>query len=153
MASTYPAELTARVRDEVVEVHDVIEAWIRGALDDTDPIWEDRFAWRFTADFRLVSPGGSCSPPGTAVDGVRAMHGTNPDFRITTSDWEVVRAGGGLVVARYIEWQRHARHAVTEENGRWSTVVFEDDGTALRWAWLHETWLDQATLGRLADHV
>jgi hypothetical protein len=55
---------------------------------------------------------------------------------------------GGLTVATYEAWQRHADGTVT---GRLSTVVFRDQaGTpnGLVWAHVHETWLPEAVQQR-----
>jgi hypothetical protein len=51
---------------------------------------------------------------------------------------------GGLTVATYEEWQRHADETVT---GRLSTVIFRDQlstSNGLAWVHVHETWLPEA---------
>ncbi len=133
-------ELIARVAAEVAVVHDFIAAWIRGELPDDDQAWQ-AFRKRFAPDFALLTPGGAQMTPERSLGFVREMHGSNDEFRIEARDANILRARAGLVVATYTEWQRNARHAPLRENGRLSTVVFDDDGDTLRWAWLHETWL------------
>ena len=127
-------------------VHRFIQGWIRGELGSDDDVWNDGFARRFTGDFTLVSPSGDKLGPGRALPMVRGMQGTNPRFRIIVRDVHVIRSAGGLVVARYTEWQRFARHTDEPENGRACTVVFEDTGEHLQWAWLQETWLPEEVI-------
>ena len=123
--------LIERVRKEVCEVHAFIQAWIRGELDNDDDVWNDGFARRFAAGFAMVTPQGEEVGPGRALPGVRAMHGTNPRFRIVTRHAQVVAESGDLVVATYHELQRFARHQDEPENGRVATVAFENRGDQL----------------------
>jgi hypothetical protein len=119
---------------EVVELHDFFQGWLGGTLPATDAVYA-RLVDTQALEFTIVTPGGEC---------LRAAHGSRPGWQMWIENAELRYAQGGLTVATYEEWQRHADGTVT---GRLSTVVFRDQpGTpnGLAWVHVHETWLPEA---------
>jgi hypothetical protein len=95
-------------------------------------------------EFAIVTPGGELVPRERLLAQLRAAHGSRPGWRMWIENAELRFTQGGLTVATYEEWQRHADGKVT---GRLSTVIFRDQlGTpnGLVWAHVHETWLPEA---------
>jgi hypothetical protein len=132
---------------EIVELHDFFEGWLGGALPDSDAAFA-RLPATMAAEFALVSPGGERAEREQLLAQLRAAHGSRPGWRIWIANAALRVAEGGLLLATYEEWQRHADGAVT---GRLSTVLFRERAGAphgLDWLHVHETWLPAAVQQR-----
>lgn len=125
---------------EIVELHDFFQAWLGGALPNTDTAFA-RLIDTMAPEFAIVGPDGRLLPRAQVLTWIRAAHGSRPGWRIWIEGAAPRFAEGGLVCAIYEEWQRHADGTVT---ARLSTVLLrEQPGTpnGLAWLHVHETWL------------
>jgi hypothetical protein len=125
---------------EIVELHDFFQEWLGGTLPATDETYA-RLTGTQAPEFVIVTPGGELVPRERLLAQLRAAHGSRPGWRMWIENAELRFTQGGLTVATYEEWQRHADGKVT---GRLSTVIFrEQPGTpnGLVWVHVHETWL------------
>jgi hypothetical protein len=132
---------------EIVELHDFFQGWLGGTLPATDEVYT-RLADTQAPEFAIVTPGGELIPGERLLAQLRAAHGSRPGWRMWIENAELRFTQGGLTVATYEEWQRHADGTVT---GRLSTVIFRDQpGTpnGLAWVHVHETWLPEAVQAR-----
>jgi hypothetical protein len=132
---------------EIVELHDFFQEWLGGALPATDAAYA-RLVDTQAPEFMIVTPGGERILREPLLAQLRAAHGSRPGWRMWIENAELRCAQGGLTVATYEEWQRHADGTVT---ARLSTVVFrERPGTpnGLAWLHVHETWLPEAAQRR-----
>jgi hypothetical protein len=128
---------------EIVALHDFFVGWLSGTLPATDATYA-RLVDTMAPEFAMVTPGGASIPRERLLAQLRAAHGSRPGWTIWIERAELRAAQGGLTVATYEEWQRHADGMVT---GRLSSVVFrEQPGTpnGLVWLHVHETWLPEA---------
>ncbi len=75
--------------------------------------------------------------------GLRAGHGSNPEFRIAIRNVTVRHVTDDHILATYEEWQRNALASEPPDNGRISTVLF-DRSEPLQWLHVHETWLPES---------
>lgn len=128
---------------EIVELHDFFQAWLGGTLPATDAAYA-RLVDTQAPEFALITPGGELVPGERLLAQLRAAHGTRPGWRMWIERVELRLQQGGLTVATYEEWQRHADGTVT---GRLSTVLFRaqpDTPNGLVWLHVHETWLPDA---------
>jgi hypothetical protein len=108
--------LLDEVRDEVVRLHDFFTGWFSGVL-----------------------------PEDALLNGLRAAHGSNPDFRIEIRDTRLLGdwPDCGLVLAGYVEAQFGARNTTPPDNLRRATVLFERGAKGLIWRHVHETAMPQ----------
>ncbi|HMQ32087.1 MAG TPA: hypothetical protein PKD53_15265 [Chloroflexaceae bacterium] len=132
---------------EIVELHNFFQGWLGGTLPATDEVYA-RLSDTQTPEFVIVTPGGEFIPSEQLLAQLRAAHGSRFGWRMWIENAELRFMQGGLTVATYEEWQRHADGTVT---GRLSTVIFRDQtGTpnGLVWVQVHETWLPEAVQQR-----
>lgn len=129
------------MREEIEALHDFFVAWFRGKLPDDDTVFADQFRGRFDSSFVLIPPAGKLLTLDAVARDIRAGHGKNPAFEIEIHHVTVRWQAAGHVLATYEEWQRNARASTPPDNGRIATVLLADDGAALRWLHVHETWL------------
>lgn len=124
--------------EEVVRLHEVIEAWIRGTCNEG--AYRAGFADRLAPDMRIVEPSGGTVSAQTILPAIQKLGGSNSAFRIQIEAPHVVWQGEGLAVVTYIERQEGAIRAPKAENARRSTALIEP-GPPPIWRHLHETWL------------
>lgn len=132
---------------EIVELHDFFQGWLGGTLPPADEIYA-RLVDTQAPEFAIVTPGGELIKGPRLLARLRAAYGSRPGWRIWIESAELRLTQGGLTVATYEEWQRHADGTVT---GRLSTVIFrQQSGTpnGLAWLHVHETWLPEAVQRR-----
>ena len=135
------SKLESEVRDEIVALHEFFVGWFSGTLPTS--AFETQFLPRFSPDFLLIPPAGILLTLEDFQAGLRASHGTNPDFRIAIRN---VRLRGVLdshLLATYEEWQRNALASKPPDNARIASVVF-NRAPSLQWLHVHETWLPEA---------
>ena len=131
--------LLNEVRNEIVRLHDFFTGWFTGALPED--AFEEGVAARLHPDFENVQPAGKALSREVLLNGLRAAHGSNPEFRIeirdtrTLGDWPDC----GLILASYVEVQFGALNSTPADNLRRSTVFFERGANRLIWRHVHET--------------
>lgn len=125
--------------DEVVRLHDAIEAWftVGEALAP--------FADALAPEFRIVSPDGTERDREAVVASMReaagAHAGTDPPFVVEIRNVEHRESVAGRHLVTYEEHQRVGG----DWEARTSSVWLRDDAEApagLSWVHLHETWLE-----------
>lgn len=132
---------------EIAELHDFFQEWLGGTLPATDEVYT-RLTDTQAPEFVIITPGGELIQRERLLTQLRVAHGSRPGWRMWIENAELRFAQGGLIIASYEEWQRHAEGTVT---GRLSSVVFrEQPGTpnGLVWLHVHETWLPDAVQRR-----
>lgn len=127
------------VRTEIVRLHDFFTNWFRGMVPED--AFENGIAARLHPGFENVQPAGKVLSLDDLLGGLRACHGTNPDFRIEIRDTRILASWPdcGLILAEYVEAQFGARNTSPPDNLRRSTVLFERTSENLIWRHVHET--------------
>ncbi|HWQ13936.1 MAG TPA: hypothetical protein VNL77_14145 [Roseiflexaceae bacterium] len=134
---------------EIVELHDFFQGWLGGALPATEAAYA-RLVDALAPEFALITPGGELLAREPLLAQLRTAHGSRPGWRMWIERPQLRFAQGGLTIATYEEWQRHADGAIS---GRLSTVVFRaqpDAPGGLAWLHVHETWLPHEVQARKA---
>lgn len=124
---------------EVIDLHTFFEAWLGGALPESDAEFA-RFTRATDPDFTLITPDGEVMECAAVTAWIRQSHGARPGFRLWTTDHRIVYAGNRCALVTYLEWQE--RDGVT--TCRISSALFtadEDAPNGYRWRHVHETWL------------
>jgi hypothetical protein len=133
-----PNALETEVRDEIVALHEFFVGWFSGRLSESS--FEVEFTRRFDPEFVLIPPAGVLLNLRDLQQGLRARHGSNPNFGITIRNIRVLWVRDDLVLATYEEWQRNALASTPPDNARIATVLFQRGGH-LTWLHVHETWM------------
>ena len=132
--------LESDVRDEIVALHEFFVGWFSGTLPKS--AFETQFLSRFSPDFLLIPPAGTLLTLEDFQTGLRAAHGTNPDFRIAIRNVKLRRVLDSHILATYEEWQRNALASKPPDNARIASVLFNRN-QSLEWLHVHETWLPE----------
>jgi hypothetical protein len=135
--------IESAIRQEIESLHEFFMGWFSGRL--SMDVFDAQFTQHMDPEFVLIPPSGELLTLANLSAGLRAAHGSNPDFRIAIREVHVRRATGHHVLVTYQEWPRHALASVPEDNGRVSTALFDAAGE-LRWLHVHETWLPAAQM-------
>ena len=138
------SELAARVRAEIVALHEFFVGWFGGTLPNDDETFSVGFVRRFDPACLLIPPGGTLVPLAKLTKAIHGGYGKNPEFRIAIRNVVLRREHGKLVLATYEEWQRNAVNSTPPDNGRISSVWFKQEPSAvngLAWLHIHECWL------------
>jgi len=131
-------DVHAGVTAEIRRLHVALEAWFHGSM--AAERFDRELAEPLHPAFEIVMPSGTRLGRDAMLDGLRAGHGANPDFRITIEEPRLLGTWPGLILAGYVELQTGARNSAAE-NRRRSTVLFEV-GPRMLWRHLHETGLE-----------
>jgi hypothetical protein len=133
------ASLLDEVQAEIVRLHDFFTGWFSGALPED--AFEEGVAARLHPEFENVQPAGKALARDVLLNGLRAAHGSNPDFRIEIRETRLLGnwPDCGLVLASYVEAQFGARNTTPPDNLRRATVLFERRPKGLIWRHVHET--------------
>lgn len=126
------------VRREIEDLHRFFVDWFTGRAEKS--ALNAILLSALDESLLFISPDGHRLARDTLLDGLRAGHGTNPDFRIAIRDVTVQQDLGDHVLATYTEWQRGSRTSGQPENARVATVVMTRE-KPFRWLSVHETWL------------
>jgi hypothetical protein len=89
----------------------------------------------------LIHPSGEWRDREEILNGLRQGHESHLGLEIEIRDVRLWASSGDLVLATYEEWQQSERGL----DGRLSTVAFhpgEQAPNGLRWAHVHETWIE-----------
>lgn len=127
-------------KQEIIELHDFFERWMRG----DDPLTDDAFqrVRAVLADgFELIHPEGRRIEREPLLDRLRKAHGSRPEKKIWIEAPRLQFTRGVVQVATYEEWQEDDNG----RDGRLSTAVFQrvpDAPNGLVWRHVHETWLE-----------
>ena len=131
--------LLEEVRAEIVRLHDFFTGWFTGTLPGD--AFDEGVAARLHPGFENVQPAGKAMARDVLLNGLRAAHGSNPDFRIEIRETRLLGdwPDCGLVLAGYVEAQFGARNTTPPDNLRRATVLFESGAKGLIWRYVHET--------------
>lgn len=124
---------------EVIDLHIFFEAWLGGALPETDAEF-DRFTTATAPGFTLISPDGAEMDYTTVSTWIRRSYATRRGFRLWTTDHRLRYDDGGCALVTYLEWQE--RDGVT--TCRISSALFVTNAaspTDYLWRHVHETWI------------
>ena len=138
--------LTEAARREVVELHEVFEAWLGGALPASDDLF-GRVEASLAPSFTMVPPDGGAVSRAGVIAAIRTGYGAKGregPFRIAIADFEILHVAPPLVAVRYVEVQ----HQGQETTRRRSTALLQASARTLsgmEWLVLQETWMTPAT--------
>lgn len=136
-------EMTLALRAEVEAMHDFLAAWFRGEETADQSHFETNLIDRFAPDLRIIYPSGVILTRDDLVKPIFAAHGSNPSFRVSIRDFELIALSSDtqLAIACYIEDQFNALNTNPSDNSRLSTVVFRisADPDRIEWRHIHET--------------
>ncbi len=122
---------------EIVELHDVFEAYFLGTSDDLS-----RVEAALADDFTFVAADATTTDRDGTLAALTAGHSHATSLTIRTHDRQLIVKTDDLVVAEYVE-----EHVLSDRtNLRRSTVVFSPAPEApngLQWRRVHETWIDR----------
>jgi len=136
------SQLAHALRREIEDVHAFIASWFRGDLIPDDAVFDNGLCARMAAELVNIQPSGQVLTRSDLVDGIRAGHGSNSNFRISISDVVLRWVGDGKALVTYVEFQQGARQTVPADNRRISSVLFDLSGERPLWLHIHETGLD-----------
>ncbi|MBM9400066.1 hypothetical protein JUN65_00445 [Gluconacetobacter azotocaptans] len=128
-------DIADAVTKEIVELHRLLQAWFCGeGTNDPEVILE-----RFDPGYMMVGAAGRVVSYEDFQKILPALHGSRPTLVMQISDVRVCHTFEGGVLAFYREVQTTGESC----NARWSSVMFlfSEDGQALRWRHLHETFV------------
>lgn len=128
-------------RDEIEELHDFFEGWMRGDLPD-EPASLARMEEALAPDFTFVTTAGEMLGREAVVEGVRSAHGARPGLRIEIREPRLLQVWDDRRLAVYEEWQ----HFEGSSDGRISTVLLCPNDNAprgLAWVHVHETRIEE----------
>ena len=130
-----------RYRDEIEGLHAFIAAWFRGDVAQDDGLFDAEFTRRLDPALINIQPSGQVLTRQDLLNGIRAGHGGNPDFRIEIEDVSLRFSEDDLARVTYVEFQRGAKNTVPADNRRVSSVLFGGvkEGGSLTWLHIHET--------------
>lgn len=123
---------------EVIDLHTFFEAWLGGALPETDAAFA-RFTTVTAPDFTLIGPDGVMLTADAVASWIRQSHGTRPGFRLWTTDHRLHYANDACALVTYLEWQ--TQNDVT--TCRISSALFVaalDAPNGYVWRHVHESW-------------
>jgi len=123
-----------RVRDEIVALHDLLQAWFRGTGTDAP----DAILARFDAGYTMIGAAGRLIRLPDFAALLPKLRGSRRDLVMEIHDVRICHVFNGGVQALYREVQTTG----DTSNARWSSVLFVvDAGGALLWKHLQETFL------------
>jgi len=126
--------LETRVRDEIVALHDLLQAWFRGTGTDVP----DTVLARFDTGYTMIGAAGSLIRLPDFVALLPKLRGSRPDLVMEIHDVRICHVFAGGVLALY----REVQTAGDTSNARWSSVLFVADAEGvLLWKHLQETFL------------
>ena len=151
------SEWYSKVSQEVLEIHNFFVDWFAGTCPNSDDTFQQRMTSHFAPNFQLVVPSGKLISSSSLFQGMRARHGSNPDFRIEIRNvvLQSISQQSNVAIVTYEEWQKNADHSNPPNNGRISTAVFEyncEQVNSLQWLHLHETWLPESIVSTEPFH-
>lgn len=121
-------------------MHEAIEDWFTGALDDLAP-----FADALAPGFRIVSPDGAVREREAVVASMREARGSHagedPPFVVEVRDAAVRDAAGDRYLVTYEEHQRTRDGWTARTSSAWLQAA-PAAPAGLAWVHLHETWID-----------
>jgi hypothetical protein len=138
--------LTEAARREVVELHEVFEAWLGGALPASDDLFE-RVEASLAPSFTMVPPNGGALSRAGVIAAIRTGYGAKSlegAFRIAIADFEILHVAPPLIAVRYVEIQ----HQGATTSRRRSTALLQAAArspSGMEWLALHETWMKPGT--------
>lgn len=139
-----------RCHQEVVRLHEMIEAWLAGSIPDSDEAYR-RFSAAMADDFEIISPSGARSDRAGIVSSFRNAHGTrDAQFLVAIKNVKTRLLRSPLALLTYEEWQFDNGKATA----RLSTVLLRQDSSTpggVAWVHLHETWLPEPELSPTAN--
>ena len=139
-ASAEGSSFEKRCHDEVIVLHEVIEAWLAGTVPNTDEAYS-RFSEAMARDFEIISPTGTRSDRDAIVSSLRGAHGARQaSFSIEVRNIRTRLLTPPLALLTYEEWQ----FAEGKTTARLSSVLLRDDPSkpdGVAWVHLQETWL------------
>jgi len=126
---------------EVVELHDLFVAWLRGDASAKD---FSRAEASIGKDFRMISPDGKMDDRAAVLALIKDARGSRPSpFTIVARDPRTIWTGDGAVLLEYTEEQYRDGRSTR----RRSTAFFLANQAApcgVEWRHLHETWMEAA---------
>lgn len=140
VANAQTMNFEQRCHQEVVALHETIEAWLAGALPDTDEAFA-RFSDAMADDFEIISPAGTRADRDAIIASLRAAHGVQrADFTISIRNVRTRLLAPPLALVTYEEWQSEGE----QTTARFSSVLMREDAQkpgGVGWVHLQETWL------------
>ncbi|NVN11666.1 hypothetical protein [Nguyenibacter vanlangensis] len=127
--------LETAVRDEIVALHHLLQAWFRAeGDDDSGPILA-----RFDPGYTMIGAAGRVIRLDGFAKALPTFRGARPGLVMEIHDVQVCHRFDGGVLALYREVQSQG----DTRNARWSSVLFVtgSDGKTLLWKHLQETFL------------
>lgn len=131
-----PQPLTEMVAlGEIMRLHKAIEDWITGSSDA--PTFERDVVGALHDEFRIIEASGSVLTRAELLPPLREGQGSNPHFRITIEDPELLGTWPGLALIGYVERQENATR--TRPDSRRRATALLESGVRPLWRHVHET--------------
>ncbi len=136
-------DIEDRVASEISSLHKDLAHWLSGRVACDPKFFRTAFRNRFHVAFYNVQPAGLVLSRTDLLHGLDSGYGASPNFDICIRNVRVrqVVSADEFILATYEEYQRGARNSDRPMNARLSTVLFEQQDSALIWHAIHETWL------------
>lgn len=139
------AMMNKKCHEEVTGMHGFIRDWLTGSLPRTRDNFS-RFHDALGEDFHMISPRGNCADRDRVSEGLWKAYGSiERSFTIEIKNLTLCFTFGRFALVTYEEWQDGKF-----QTARLSSALFRsrEEGGALRWVHLHETWLPELSADR-----
>jgi len=134
-------ELEQKIKQEVIDIHNLFVDWFTGKADKTD--LNNKLAPRFYKETKFISTKGQSVNYDGLMEMFKEGYGKmSPAFRIAISDVEILQEVGDYVLVNYIEWQTN--NPDPEASGSYTarkTSILISKQTPFKWLHIHETML------------
>ena len=134
-------EIKQKIKQEIVDLHDVFVNWFTGALDKKD--LENKLASRFYEKTIFITTKGESVPYHDLMTMFENSYGKmSPDFKIVISNVELLHEIGAYYLVNYIEWQTTDPNP--QSSGNYNvrkTTLLLSKQTPFKWLHIHETML------------
>ena len=129
------SEVAETVRREVIDLHNILQAWLGGE----SRIALEEILSHFQMDFVMISPAGRTIALDAFSHNLPGMYGSRPELKMEICDLKTVYLSTSTVMINYRERQNWRGNS----NERISTalLVRGEGDPRLQWRFLQETWV------------
>jgi len=133
---------------EIVELHEFFEEWFAGTCQQDEGYFQKVMGSRFSPAFEIIFASGKRYPKNHLLEQLYKGYGHSPGFTIQIRNVQArfLDKIEQFALVTYEEWGKNAKNAISTNNGRISSVLFQANAFApngFEWIHLHECWLPE----------
>jgi len=131
-------ELEQKIKQEVIDLHDLFVQWFTGKFDKID--LKNKLASYFHKDVTFITTQGESINYKKLITMFDRGYGINPSLRIVISDVEILQEIGDCILANYIEWQTNdPKPHISGNYSIRKTTLLISNKAPFKWLHIHET--------------